>query len=114
MFDKLQRQITKIVLRLYEFDTWSSYHFHMCNTMPVKAGGESGKRLKRRSLMLICGVRKDFGDDFNIIGGGGIYSFGDVKEYQDAGATHFSLATIWFKPWKALKILKNFHKIAKD
>jgi len=82
-------------------------YFHMCNTIPVEAGGESGQRLKKRSLELIRGVRKEFGNGFNIIGGGGIYSIDDVIEYEKAGANHFSLATIWFKPLRALKILKN-------
>lgn len=82
-------------------------YFHLCNTLSTQRGGESGKRLKKISLMLIREARKCYGDDFEIIAGGGIYSIEDVKDYQQAGANHFSLATIWFKPLTALRVLRE-------
>ncbi len=81
--------------------------FHLCNTMPGPGGGESGQRLKKYSLALITFIRKYFGNDFEIIGGGGIYSLEDMIEYKQTGANHFSTATVWFNPLKAKKMLDN-------
>ncbi len=81
--------------------------FHLCNTLSAEGGGESGQRLKMYSLALITTIRKYFGDDFEIIGGGGIYSLEDMEDYKRAGANHFSTATVWFNPLKAKKLVDN-------
>ena len=77
---------------------------HLCNTIPVKNGGESGKRLKPLSLKMIEETKRLF-PDMKVIGGGGIYTEQDLKDYQNAGADYFSLSTIWFTPWKVKKLL---------
>jgi len=68
--------------------------FHCCNTLPVPAGGVSGKPLKPVSLTAIRDIRsRGFGGDLTIIGGGGIYQPADVDDYRAAGADHFALGT---------------------
>ncbi len=82
-------------------------YFHIANTLPTDRGGESGERLKEFSLKAIKIIRNRY-PDIKIIGGGGIYSDRDVELYKNSGADHFSLATIWFKPWRAVRLLKGF------
>lgn len=76
--------------------------FHCCNTIPVPAGGVSGKPLKPVAIACIgdlmgrcaAGVR----DDLRIIGGGGITSAGDIEEYAAVGACRFAVGTKVFNP----------------
>lgn len=82
-------------------------YLHIANTLPTNKGGEAGERLKFFSLKTIKNTRRKY-SHIKIIGGGGIYSPEDVKLYKNAGADYFSLATIWFKPWKAIRLLKKF------
>ena len=77
---------------------------HIANAIPVERGGESGQRLKPISLKMIEKTKRLF-PDMTIIGGGGIYSPKDLKDYENAGADHFSLSTVWFTPWKVKKLL---------
>lgn len=80
---------------------------HLCNTLPTARGGESGPRLRAAALPLVREARRRFGPRLRIIGGGGIYAPDDVAAYREAGADHFSLATIWFTPWRALALLRE-------
>lgn len=80
---------------------------HIANTLSIIRGGESGENLKIFSLETIKNIRGEY-PKIKIIGGGGIYSSEDVKLYKNAGADYFSLATIWFKPWKAVQLLAKF------
>ena len=82
-------------------------YLHIANTLPTNRGGESGERLKEFSLKTINNVRSKY-PNIKIIGGGGIYSDKDIELYKNAGADYFSLATIWFKPWRAIQLLKKF------
>jgi len=79
--------------------------FHCCNTLPVPAGGVSGKPLKPVSLTVIRALRaRPFGKELTIIGGGGIYEASDIDDYRDAGADHFALGTKVMHPkylWSA-------------
>ncbi len=81
-------------------------YIHIANTIPTDRGGESGERLKFFSLKIVEEVRRKY-PDIKIIGGGGIYSAKDVELYKNVGANYFSLATIWFKPWKAVRLLQK-------
>ncbi|KKN46804.1 hypothetical protein LCGC14_0669330 [marine sediment metagenome] len=83
---------------------------HLCNTIPTERGGESGKRLKELTLPLIEETKKRF-PELTVIGGGGIYEPQDVIDYHNAGADYFSLATIFFTPWKVKKVKKQIDKI---
>lgn len=75
---------------------------HCCNTLPVPAGGISGKPLKPVAIQCIREVRRQTGDEVNrdltIIGGGGITSSSDIDDYADAGATHAAIGTKVFNP----------------
>lgn len=82
-------------------------YLHIANTIPTSRGGESGKRLKDFSIQTIKVVKNKY-PDIKIIGGGGIYSNKDVELYKNARADYFSLASIWFKPWKAFTLLRRF------
>lgn len=93
-------------------DLFRSYHacgikyFHISNTYPTERGGLSGRKLQEYNLPKIELVKRAL-PDVKIIGGGGIYDEEDLRRYADAGADHFSLATIWFKPWKAYSLISK-------
>lgn len=75
---------------------------HCCNTLPVPAGGVSGKPLKPVSLACIRRVRElagDTRDELRIIGGGGITTTGDIDDYAEAGASHAAIGTKAMNPW---------------
>lgn len=79
-------------------------YVHISNTIPTERGGESGKRLKDLNIPFIKHMKLML-PDINIIGGGGIYSPQDLIDYKNAGADYYSLATVWFTPWKIKKIV---------
>jgi len=85
--------------------------FHACNTLPTDRGGASGVTLKPYSLRMVEEIRIRY-DDATVIGGGGIYTPIDVLEYHAAGADHFSLASIWFTPWKVPAVKKAIDRIS--
>lgn len=97
---EIYSQITRLV-------NLGSEYIHIANTIPTNRGGESGQRLKDFSIKIIKNIRDKY-PNIKIIGGGGIYSDKDVILYKTAGADYFSLATIWFKPWKAIQLLTKF------
>jgi dihydroorotate dehydrogenase len=71
--------------------------FHCCNTLPVPAGGLSGKPLMPVALQCIADIREnlagDLWDDLTIIGGGGVTDPSDIDEYVAAGAGHVAVGT---------------------
>lgn len=75
---------------------------HCCNTLPVPAGGVSGKPLKPVALQCIRAVREialaHRVDGLTIIGGGGITTPTDIDEYIDAGAAHVAIGTKVMNP----------------
>ena len=81
---------------------------HFSNTLPWRgAGGLSGRVLRPYTLELIRLVRETWGDDIEIIAGGGVSDFGAVYEYLNEGANHVSLGSVCFNPFKMRKILKS-------
>lgn len=79
-------------------------YVHISNTIPTERGGESGKRLKELNIPFVKHMKLIL-PNINVIGGGGIYSPQDVIDYKNAGADYFSLATVWFTPWRMKKIV---------
>lgn len=77
---------------------------HCSNTLPTVTGGISGRQLFDINLPLVERFAKKYPG--RIIAGGGIYSPKELTAYQQAGATHFSLSTVWFTPWRVPRILK--------
>lgn len=73
-------------------------YLHASNTIPTPRGGESGQRLKKHNEAVIPVLRATH-PSASIIAGGGIYSWQDVERYAALGADHFSLGTVWFRPW---------------
>ena len=79
---------------------------HLCNTLPVDGrGGLSGPSLKPYALGLIETVRSRWGDDLEIIAGGGVQNFKDVSLYMSAGSNHISLGSVCFNPRKVKSLI---------
>jgi dihydroorotate dehydrogenase len=81
---------------------------HFSNTLPLSndRGGLSGKTLIPYTKDLIRLTRDNWGDDIEIIAGGGIQHIGHVTEYMNAGANHISLGSVCFHPIKLWKLLR--------
>lgn len=79
---------------------------HLSNTLPSARGGISGDQLRAVNLPLVKNVAKAF-PSLTIIGGGGIKRSTHVRQYADAGARHFSIATAFFQPWAAYGVLDD-------
>ena len=100
----------KVIVKLSPVSWWRIWtaafnagirQFHCTNTLPVPAGGLSGKALKRVSLDVIQTIRRTpDGQRCMIIGGGGITSPEDVRHYAEAGADHFSVASALLNPMR--------------
>lgn len=73
--------------------------FHACNTLPVPAGGLSGKPLMPVALRCVRDLRGRCGGAVSVIGGGGITTPADIDAYADAGARRFAIGTRCFNPW---------------
>lgn len=82
--------------------------FHCCNTLKTERGGLSGRAIQNESLPLIRYIKREAWQT-RIIGGGGIYTPDDVKRYRDAGAEHFSLASIFFTPWRIPAVMREIY-----
>lgn len=85
-------------------------HIHMSNTLPSPIGGISGAALREVNLPLVESIARFIGSPelCEVIAGGGIYSRDHVRQYRDAGATRFSLATAFFWPPLAYSVI---HKL---
>lgn len=79
--------------------------FHCCNTIPSPGGGISGKPLKQYSLWATEQIKDTY--DATIIGGGGITSIDDIKDYENAGADYFSIGSFCFNPlnWSMIEFM---------
>lgn len=73
--------------------------FHCCNTIPIPAGGLSGKPLKPLSIQCIGEITAMTNEPLTIIGGGGITTPQDVDDYFDAGATCVAVGTKVMNPF---------------
>ena len=76
---------------------------HMSNTISTPKGGISGRQLKEINLHNIERFAKVFTG--RLIAGGGIYDAQDVIDYRNAGASDFSISTVYItKPWHIKEI----------
>jgi dihydroorotate dehydrogenase len=82
-------------------------YLHLSNTLPSPVGGISGAPLREVTLPLVERVALLLSPNIEIIAGGGIYAPEHVRAYRDAGATRFSLATAWFWPPRALRVMRS-------
>ena len=76
--------------------------FHCCNTLPCSQGGLSGRSLKPYVEEKINYLRKEYGENVQIIAGGGVYSYEDAVNYLKLGADHVSISSIMFNPFKTI------------
>ncbi|MEQ9616523.1 MAG: hypothetical protein RLN60_00640 [Phycisphaerales bacterium] len=75
--------------------------FHCCNTLPVPAGGMSGKPLKPLALICVGRVLESAsqrGVEIDVIGGGGITTPDDIDDYANAGAKRVAVGTMVMHP----------------
>lgn len=86
--------------------------FHLCNTLPTNKGGLSGSLLKKYSLKQIKWVKDNIQDEkLTIIGGGGIFSIDDAKEYFEAGVCKLSLGVCNLNPFKTYKLIQQIYTV---
>jgi dihydroorotate dehydrogenase len=75
---------------------------HCCNTLPVPAGGMSGRPLLPISLRVVQEIRARADSNgvtgLRIIGGGGVRSTEDAAAYRQAGADLVAVGTLVFGP----------------
>jgi dihydroorotate dehydrogenase len=76
--------------------------FHACNTLPIPAGGLSGKPLKPVALQCIRRLRELAGEvvwaDLRVLGGGGIREPEDIDEYAAHGVCAVAVGTKVMNP----------------
>lgn len=80
-------------------------YVHLSNTIPSPVGGISGTPLRELNLPLVEAVARAL-PSLEVVAGGGIYHPDHVRQYRDAGAVRFSLATSFFWPPRARRILE--------
>ena len=102
--------IIKVPHRLYlnsliEIADMGECVLHISNSEKTYKGALSGLSLVDVNLRSIYDL-KAARPDLKVIGGGGIYSVDILKEYQAAGADHFSLSSVLFNAYATYKILK--------
>lgn len=79
---------------------------HLSNTLPSPLGGVSGWPLFNANLLVVAAVARAF-PPAQIIAGGGINSLDIWQSYQQAGARHASLGTVWFNPARAYALYRK-------
>lgn len=92
---------------IHEYYKKGFRQFHCCNTIPVKEGGLSGKTLIPYTEKKIEYLKSKY-KDVEIISGGGIERWSDVKNYERKGASHFSVSTGFFNPFKMVVLYWNY------
>lgn len=78
--------------------------FHACNTLPVPAGGMSGKPLKQLSLWAVRTLKDRWGNDATVIGGGGVTCEEDVRDYLSTGADHVAVGSMLLNPFNRSRL----------
>lgn len=82
--------------------------FHCCNTLPVEKGGLSGPALIPYVSNMIKLIKRY--NDTIIIAGGGIQHMNTLQVYKKIGASHFSVSTLLFNPYKSYSFLYEFNR----
>ena len=106
--DFLNNKRTWCIIKLSpktEMDLVDNYYkqgfrqFHCSNTIPIKEGGLSGQSLIPYNNKLIKNIKSKY-KDVEVISGGGIRHWDDVINYRSLGASHFSVSTLCFNPYR--------------
>ena len=82
--------------------------FHCCNTYPSEKGGISGEAVKPHSEKLVKYISEEY-PDCQIVAGGGIYGYHNLVRYQNLGATHFSVSTLFFNPVNTFYFFHDYY-----
>ena len=82
--------------------------FHCSNTIKTESGGLSGPSLRPYTTHLVKYIREKYPDAV-IIAGGGIQNQDDINNYRNVGADHFSISTVFFNPFKTIKLFWDFN-----
>tara|TARA_X000000950_G_C13731776_1_gene584598 strand:- start:420 stop:923 length:504 start_codon:yes stop_codon:yes gene_type:complete len=77
--------------------------FHCSNTLPIYEnrnyrGGLSGESLIGINKKTISYIKEKYGEDVEVIAGGGITNMKILDKYKRAGADHFSVSSAIFNP----------------
>ena len=109
-FPKLQVKLPPIKERIWTMlelcESAGVTQIHLSNTIPTPKGGISGGQLKKINLDLVEFFAREWAR--TIVAGGGIYSEQDIIDYRNAGATHFSISTVFLsRPLCIAKIYKE-------
>jgi dihydroorotate dehydrogenase len=75
---------------------------HLSNTVATPRGGLSGMPLFEVNLPIVTRLAARYPG--RIVAGGGIYNRDILQAYERAGATYFSLSTVWLTPWRVKTI----------
>ena len=65
------------------------------------------QKLSLLQLRMVKYIRENY-KDAEIIGGGGIQTLNDIRDYKKAGANHFSISTLCFNPIRFLSFYYDF------
>jgi len=84
------------------------------NTVPVYVpgfgyAGKSGPQIKPIALETVFKIASEV--SIPVIGGGGIQSISDAREFLDAGAQAVSVVTLFFNPLKAIKFPRQIREL---
>ena len=71
--------------------------FHCSNTLPVRYGGLSGPSLIPYTTRIVKYIKKHYPDTI-VIAGGGVRNIDQAKNYENIGADHISVSTLFFNP----------------
>ncbi len=81
--------------------------FHCSNTLKVREGGLSGRKLIPYTTNIIKYIKNKY-NDVEVIAGGGIYDYKTLENYKKYGANHFSVSTIFFDPLRFLNFYMKY------
>lgn len=105
---KLSPLVTSSQIDNYYKNGWRQ--FHCSNTIPVENGGLSGKSIIPYTNKSINYISNTYPDAL-IIAGGGITNIEDINNYNAYGASHYSISTLLFNPFKFSLFLKDINAI---
>lgn len=81
--------------------------FHCSNTLPVRYGGLSGPSLIPYTTRIVKYIKKHYPDTI-VIAGGGVRNIDQAKNYENIGADHISVSTLFFNPILSWIFLKKY------
>ena len=81
--------------------------FHCSNTLPVRYGGLSGPSLIPYTTRIVKYIKKHYPDTI-VIAGGGVRNIDHAKNYENIGADHISVSTLFFNPILSWIFLKKY------